>query len=100
MAACVGASCLWLFPAVAHVSITSYGMPASAFVLAGYGVWWVLSGRWPDFAASFAIGFAAPIVFVAVPLMFSVPLQAALIVIPTLVAEAIRRGLRRRATHL
>jgi hypothetical protein len=91
LAVSVGLLTLWAFPALSYVSIVSYGIPASAFVLGGYAVWRLLAARWPGLASPFALGFGVPIAFVMVGLVVSVPLHAFLILAPTLVVEMVRR---------
>ena len=87
----VGAFTLWVFPALAYISIAAYGAPASAFVLLGYGVWRLLLSRWPTLATPFLVAFAAPIVLVLMGFAISVPLLAASILAPTAIIELVRQ---------
>jgi hypothetical protein len=91
LAVSVGLLSLWVFPALSYVSMVSYGIPAAAFVLGGYAVWRLLAARWPGLAAPFALGCGAPLAFVMVGLVVSVPVHAFLILAPTLVVETVRR---------
>jgi hypothetical protein len=92
----VGLSTLLVFPALVYVSIATYGVPASPFVLAGYGVWRFLAARRPSVADPFLVSFTAPIVFVLIGFVFMVPLLVGSIVAPTLIAEIFRQWLGSR----
>ena len=96
LALSVGLFTLWVFPALSYVSVAAYGMPASAFVLAGYAAWRLLAARLPGAADPFALAFGAPIALVMAGLVLSVPLHAFLILAPTLVAEMVRRVRKQR----
>jgi hypothetical protein len=82
---------LWAFAGLAYVSVVSYGVPASAFVLLGYVAWRVLAARRSAFAEPFLLAFAMPVLFVLAPMVFSVPLVVAVIIGPAALAELVRR---------
>jgi len=82
---------MWVFPGLAYVSIASFGAPAAAFVLLGYGTWRLLKTRAPAFAEPFLIAFATPVLFVLATMVFSVPLLVTSIIGPVAIAELLRR---------
>lgn len=88
----VGLFTVWVFPALAYVSIALFGAPASGFVLVGYGVWRLLKVRWPALADPFLVAFTVPVAFVLLAMVFSLPFLVTSILAPTTLVEIVRRG--------
>jgi len=96
----VGLCTLWVFPGLAYVSVATYGVPASAFILLGYAAWRLLAHRKPIAAEPFLWAFATPIALVLVTMVVSVPLVVVGIVAPVALIELRRRSSRNARARL
>lgn len=93
LAACLGTLTLAVFPGLTYVSIATYGVPASLFLLTAYGVWFAVRRRWPPAGNVLLVAIFAPVTFVLIPFVFIAPLTLIYIVGPTLLVDVVRRTL-------
>ena len=80
-----------LFPVLIYTSPLIYGLPAAAFILAGYGLWLIFISTNPKRAMAFAVGFVPPVALCLLMYLTATPLYVGMILLPFLCALLISK---------
>jgi hypothetical protein len=86
---------LFSFPVISYTSVVFYGLPAAAYLLAGYLLWFFVNQRNPRLAFAFAISFVPIVTFCLLGLLTAKPLYVLMIVIPVICFSIVREVTRR-----
>ena len=81
---------LFSFPVLSYTSVVLYGLPAAAYLLAGYLAWLFINQRNPKLGFAFAIGFVPIVTFCLLGLLATEPLYVLMILLPVVCFSLVR----------
>lgn len=86
---------LFSFPAISYTSVVLYGLPAAAYLLAGYLLWLFVNQHNPKLGFAFAIGFVPIVTVCLLGLLAAKPLYVLMILMPLVCFSLVREVTRR-----
>ena len=85
---------LFSFPVISYTAVVLYGLPAAAYLVAGYLLWLFVKQRHQRLGFAFAIGFVPIVTFCLLGLLAAKPFYVLMILMPAVSFSVIREVTR------